>query len=277
MTLIDTHAHVHDEAFEGDRAEVLRRAWTANLAAIITVGTDIDESRSAVALAAAEPRIYATVGVHPHDADAMTPATLAELAALARQPKVVAIGEIGLDFYRMLSPKEAQEQALRSQLQLATEVSLPVVIHSRDAHAETYAALAHWVSEQPPSERPRGVMHCFSGDLDLAWRYVELGFLISLAGPVTYPKNVALQQVAAELPLEHLVVETDCPYLSPQSRRGRRNEPANIVETAKRIAELRHCPARTIAAATTRNARRLFQIGPETSASVAVSGRTGRS
>jgi TatD DNase family protein len=274
VTPFDTHAHIHDHAFDSDRSETLDRAWSAGLTNIVTVGTDIKESMKAVELARDEPLVFATAGIHPHDADSVSPDTLEELASLATQPKVVAIGEIGLDFYRMLSPREAQEQAFWSQLSLARVLGLPVVIHSRDAHEETYAILSEWAADRRASDGPTGVLHCFSGDLDLAERYVALGFLISIAGPVTYPKNLALQQVAAELPLEHLVAETDCPYLSPQTRRGKRNEPANVVETIGRVAELRGMPVQDVAAATTSNAQRLFRIEPKRDHVAVAQGRT---
>jgi TatD DNase family protein len=274
VTLIDTHAHVHDDAFDSDRQDVLRRAWSAGLVNIVTVGTDLQETKRAIELAQQDPRIFASAGIHPHDADSVTDNVMAELSVLAQQPRVVAIGEIGLDFFRMLSPREAQESAFRSHLALAGEARLPVIIHSRDAHAETYAVLAEWAAGRPPVDGPLGVLHCFSGDLALAERYVELGFMVSIAGPVTYPKNTDLQRVAAELPLEHLVVETDCPYLSPRSRRGKRNEPANVVETAKYIADLRGLPASTVADATTRNARRLFRIDAQPGRVAVAQGRT---
>lgn len=266
--LIDAHAHLHDALFDADRSAVLQQAWSAGVSAIITVGTDLAESHKAVALAQQQPCVYATVGVHPHDAKTVTPATLMELATLAHRPKVVAIGETGLDFYRMLSPREAQVEAFTSQLRLAAELGLPVVIHSRDAHEETFAILQAWAAEQNSIRLPLGVLHCYSGDLDLALRYVELGFFISIAGPVTYPKNAALQHVAAVLPLSSLVVETDCPYLPPQTRRGRRNEPAYLVETVQRIADLRGLPFQRVAEETAANARRLFRIEMRTAADV---------
>lgn len=261
--LIDSHAHVHDEQFDADRPLVLRRAWEAGLSAIITVGTDTVESRKAVHLAQQERGIYATVGVHPHDAKLVTTQMLEELMTLARLPKVVAIGETGLDFYRMLSPRQAQMEAFTSQLALAAEVGLPVVIHSREASKETYAVLSRWAATQSGRDQPLGVLHCYSGDLTLARRCAEIGFLISIAGPVTYPKNTVLRQVAAELPLSNLMVETDCPYLPPQSHRGRRNEPAYLVETVQQIATLRSTPYETVARATVANTMRLFRISDD--------------
>jgi TatD DNase family protein len=274
VTLIDTHAHAHDDAYNGDRDETLRRAWSAGLVNIVTIGTDIVESRKAVALAEQEERVFATTGIHPHDADSVTVDALDEIAGLAGRPKVVAIGEIGLDFHYMRSPRADQERAFRDQLALARQAGLPVVIHSRAAHEETYAALRDWVYGTGPGADPAGVLHCFSGDLDLAERYVEMGFLISIAGPVTYPKNRDLQRVAAELPLEHLVLETDCPYLPPQSHRGKRNEPALVAETARFVAGLRELPVGAVAAATTDNAGRLFRLEGRSSGVGLAQGRT---
>ena len=257
MPLFDTHAHLHDPWIGDDLPEVLERARAAGVERIVTIGTDIPTSRDAVALAEAHDNIWATVGLHPHDAKDWSDTTEAEFRRLAESDRVVAIGEIGLDFYRNLSPHEAQYAAFQAQLNLADELALPVVIHSRDAHEETYAVLSDWAStNSPPASRgemsrsdrggsangrpnPLGVIHCFSGDAELALRYHALGFLISFAGPVTYPKNDALREAAAALPLEAIVVETDCPYLAPQPRRGKRNEPANIQHIAEQIAEVR--------------------------------------
>ncbi len=259
--LIDSHAHLHDRAFDADRAAVLERARAAGLAAIVTVGTDRAESEAAAALARAEPDVFAVVGFHPHDAKDWTAAERARIAALAAEESVVAIGEIGLDFYRDLSPRADQERAFRDQLSLADELGLPVVIHSRDAHAETAAILTAWASGRArPDEAPLGVIHCFSGDAALARRYAGLGFAISFAGPVTYPRNDALRAAAVAVPRGSIVVETDCPYLSPQSRRGRRNEPAQVVETAAFVAALRGETPSAFAVETAAASRRVFRL-----------------
>ena len=264
MHLIDTHAHLHDAAFDEDRAAVLTRAEEAGVDCIVSIGTDIATSEAAIALAEHDPRVYATAGVHPHDARDWTPAARDQLAALAAGERVVAIGEIGLDFFRNLSPPADQRRAFLDQLALAAALDLPVAIHSRDAHAETYAILREWapsVAQNAAATAPLpGVIHCFSGDAELALRYVALGFLISFAGPVTYPKNHALQAAARAVPASHLVLETDAPYLSPQSRRGRRNEPALVAETARVIAGLREEPPEDLAAAAAAAARRLYRL-----------------
>ena len=267
--LIDTHAHLHDASFDEDREAVLTRAGEAGVDCIVTIGTDIATSEAAVALAEREAHVYATAGVHPHDARDWTPAARDRLAALAAGERVVAIGEIGLDFFRNLSPPADQRRAFLDQLALAAALDLPVAIHSRDAHAETYAILREWAPSaaqnaaaafDPQGGHPPGVIHCFSGDAELALRYVALGFLVSFAGPVTYPKNHALQAAARAVPASQLVLETDAPYLSPQSRRGRRNEPALVTETARVIAGLREEPPEDLAAAASEAARRLYRL-----------------
>ena len=259
--LIDSHAHLHDRAFGTDRGAVLARARAAGLSAIVTAGTDRPESEAAVALARAEPDVFAAVGFHPHDAKDWTAAERAHIAALAGEEAVVAIGEIGLDFYRNLSPRADQERAFRDQLSLADELALPVVIHSRDAHAETVAILTQWASGRARTgDGPLGVIHCFSGDAALAQRYVDLGFAISFAGPVTYPQSTVLRQAAVAAPRGWIMVETDSPYLSPQGRRGRRNEPALVVGTAAFIAGLRREPPSAFAAQTSATSRRVFGL-----------------
>jgi TatD DNase family protein len=253
--LFDTHAHLHFPEFAADLDAVLARARAAGVRRMLTIGTDVATSRAAVALAAREPDVWAAVGVHPHEAAALDDAAFVEIERLASADRVVAIGETGLDFFRNLSPREAQERAFRTQLALARRVDKPVLVHCRDAHAETLALLA---ADGTPARG--GIMHCFSGDLALARRCVELGLLISLAGPVTYPKPGALPDVATMLSSDHLVVETDCPYLPPQPYRGKRNEPAYIAITAARVAELRGEPLLDLAARMSENARALFRL-----------------
>ena len=258
--LVDTHAHLHDTAFDGDRAAVLARARAAGVAAFLTIGTDVPTSEAAVALAQAEPDVYAAVGIHPHDAATADDAALARIAELARAPKVVAIGELGLDYYRDLSPRDVQRTALVAQLRLARAVGKPVLLHCREAHADLLELCA---TEDVATGG--GILHCFSGDLAVAHRGLDLGLLISIAGPVTYPSARRLAEVVRALPLDRLVVETDCPYLPPQPWRGQRNEPAYLPVTAARVAELLGRPAATVADATTENAARLLglSLAPE--------------
>lgn len=253
--LFDTHAHLHFPEFADDLGAVLARARAAGVRRMLTIGTDVETSRAAVALAAREPDVWASVGVHPHDADEADAAALVEIARLAAEPRVVGIGETGLDFFRNLSPREAQERAFRAQLALARCVGKPVIVHCRDAHEETLAILA----EERVGETG-GVMHCFSGDTAIARRCLDLGLLISLAGPVTYPKARALPEVARFVPGDRLVVETDCPFLPPQPYRGKRNEPAYLAITAARVAELRGESLQTLAARTSENAAKLFGL-----------------
>ncbi len=255
MFLTDTHTHLDFPQFDGDRERVIERAATAGVRAIVDVGTDLASSLAAVALAEAYPQIYAAVGVHPHDAKTLTRETLEELRALAGHPKVVAIGEIGLDFYRDLSPREKQRQAFQQQLALASEVGKPVIIHDRQAHQEVMAILRRWVES---SHQPVGVLHCFSGDLAMAQEAIELGFYISIAGPVTFKNARRLRQLVRQLPLEKLLVETDCPYLTPHPHRGKRNEPAYVKLVAQEVARLKGMSLEEIARITSNNAQALF-------------------
>jgi len=253
--LFDTHAHLHFPEFGDDLDAVLARAREAGVRRMLTIGTDLPSSHAAVALAGREPDVWAAVGVHPHDAAGADEAALAELERLAADPRVIAIGETGLDFFRNLSPRDAQERAFRSQLELARRTRKPVIVHCRDAHEETLGILA-----AARVGEIGGVMHCFSGDVAIARRCLELGLLISLAGPVTYPNPRALPEVARIVPADRLVIETDCPFLPPQPFRGKRNEPAYMAITAARIAELRGEPLEGLAARLSDNARALFGI-----------------
>jgi len=253
--LFDTHAHLHFPEFADDLGAVLARARAAGVRRVLTIGTNVETSRAAVALAAREPDVWASVGVHPHDAGEADATALAEIEELAAEPRVVGIGETGLDFFRNLSPRDAQERVFRAQLALARRVGKPVIVHCRDAHEATLAILA-----EERVDEPGGVMHCFSGDVEIARRCLGLGLLISLAGPVTYPKARALPEVARFVPGDRLVVETDCPFLPPQPYRGKRNEPAYLAITAARVAELRGESLQTLAARTSENAAKLFGL-----------------
>ncbi|MDP2626064.1 MAG: TatD family hydrolase [Candidatus Rokubacteria bacterium] len=256
MPLVDTHAHLHFPEFAEDLDAVLARARAAGVRAMVTIGTDRDTNPAAVALAERHPEIYATVGIHPHDAGAATEADFDAMERLARESaKVVALGEMGLDFFRNLSPRDAQERAFRRQIALARALRKPIVVHCRDAHDETLEILA---GERV--DEIGGVMHCFSGDVEVATRCLDLGLLISLAGPVTYKNARALPEVARVVPEDRLVVETDCPYLPPHPHRGQRNEPAHVAITAARVAELRGTDPDALGEALTRNAARLFHL-----------------
>lgn len=266
MVFIDAHAHIHEPELRGDVDAILDRARAAGMTACVTVGTDRKSCRLAVDLARKHRDVYATISVHPHDAKDWDGATADDFRRYAKDPKVVAIGEIGLDFFRNLSPREAQYAAFEAQLELADEVDLPVTIHSRDAHEDSFAVLRAW-AERRVRPHPIGAIHCFSGDLELALRYVDLGFMISFAGPVTYPRTDALKEAARLLPLDSITVETDAPFLSPQSRRGKRNEPLYVTETIEVIAALRGMSAEELGAVTAANTQRLFRFGAGQAAS----------
>jgi TatD DNase family protein len=255
LDLFDTHAHLHFPEFDTDREAMLGRAREIGVRRILTIGTEPDSSRAAVELAEREADVWAAVGIHPHDAAAADEAALREIARLAAEPRVVAIGEIGLDYFRDLSPREDQQATFRALLGLARRVAKPVVVHCRDAHEDVLRIL----TEERVAD-VRGIMHCFSGDVGVARRCLDLGLLISLAGPVTYPNARALPEVARFIPEDRLVVETDCPFLPPQGHRGQRNEPAYLAITAARVAELRGEPIEAMAARLTANACALLGI-----------------
>jgi TatD DNase family protein len=255
--LIDTHTHLDFPQFDGDRERVIERAATAGVEAIVNAGAGLASSQAAVALAEAHPQIYAAVGVHPHDAKTVTGKTLEELRVLALHPKVVAIGEIGLDFYRDLSPRDQQRQAFQQQLALASELQKPVIIHDREAHKEIMTTLRQWAKGSP---EPAGVLHCFSGDLAMAQEAIELGFYISIAGPVTFRNARRLRELVRQLPLTKLLIETDCPYLTPHPHRGKRNEPAYVKLVAQEIARARETSVEEVARITSDNAQALFAL-----------------
>jgi TatD DNase family protein len=254
--LIDSHAHLYDPAYDADRDEVLSRAREAGINAVIAIGCDLETSRRAVESADRNEMIYATIGVHPHEARHIDSTTLAELETLAAHKKVVGYGEIGLDYYYLHSPKETQQKQFRLQIGLAKTLGLPIVIHSRDAKEDTLAIL-----KEEGARSVGGVMHCFTGDLDMARAAIELGFSISFSGVLTFANAGALRETARALPLDRLMIETDCPYLTPVPHRGRRNEPAYVRHTADTLAGLH--PSQTpeeVMKITTDNAARLFRI-----------------
>ncbi|BEH09565.1 MULTISPECIES: TatD family hydrolase [Geobacter] len=255
--LIDTHAHIDGHDFAADFDAMLSRAWEAGLSHIITVGADLESSRAAVALAGRYERIWCAVGIHPHDAGRVTDRCYDEIRTLAQgNPKVAAIGEIGLDFFRDRSPRNEQEQVFRRFIRLARELALPIVVHDRDAHERVMAIL-----REEKARDVGGVLHCFSGDLAMARECIDMGFLISIPGTVTYPSNEALREVVRGVKIEHLLVETDCPYLTPVPHRGKRNEPAYVRLAAEKVAELKGLSLEDVGRITSLNARRLFGIG----------------
>ena len=250
--LIDSHAHIQLDKFDADRGAVLERAQEAGVHAIMVIGFDLETSRGAIALAEKYDQIYATVGMHPHDAKDLEDETVCIFRDLAAHPKVVALGEMGLDYYRDLSPRPIQNAAFERQLDLAEELDLPIVIHNREAYHDILPIL------QARRGRVRGVMHCFSGDVEIMRQSLALGFHIGIGGPVTYRKSGALHKVVQKVPADALLVETDCPWLAPQFRRGKRNEPAYVRATAEKIAELRSISLEGIGEMTTQNFEELF-------------------
>jgi len=251
--LIDSHAHLEMKDFDCDREEVIKRARQAGVDFIVTVGTNLALSKKAIALAEKYENIYATVGVHPHDVAKTDKSFYEAFKELAHKPKVVAYGEIGLDFFRNISPQEKQLDLFGRQLELANELKLPVIIHDRDAHEQTLKMVR-------ASSIRCGVFHCFSGDYDMAKQCIDLGFYISVPGVVTFDKAKTIQNVARHVPLSSLLLETDAPYLAPIPHRGKRNEPSFIIQTAKKVAELKGLSLEEVADATTKNAKSLFHI-----------------
>lgn len=258
--MIDSHCHLDSPQFKKDRAQVLARARQAGVKLIIVPGVDLPSSRQAVALAQQHAEVVAAVGVHPHDAKTLDAAAVSELRDLARQPQVVAMGEIGLDYYRDLSPRDVQRRAFKVQLELAAELNLPVIIHDRDAHEDVSAMLRDWRSPLNVERSTVGVLHSFSGDAALAERVLELGFYLGVSGPLTYPNAEKTRAVVKAAPLERLLIETDAPYLAPQAQRGKRNEPAYVRYVAQAIAAIKTLTIEQVIEQTTRNASCVFRI-----------------
>lgn len=258
MDLIDSHAHLEFAQFDADREEMLARARAAGVTTLLAIGSGSGPSRldAAVPFAEAHDWIYATIGVHPHEAKLATEDHFARLDELARDPRVIAWGEIGLDYFYDHSPREVQHAVFRRQLEQARAARLSIVIHCRDAWTDCLAIL----EEAWRSSGLGGIMHCFTGSLEEARRSLAMGFMVSFAGNVTYPKSQNLRDVARELPLESLLIETDAPFLAPQGLRGKRNEPANVAEVARTLASVRNLAASEIASITAGNFRRFFKL-----------------
>jgi TatD DNase family protein len=256
MNLTDTHTHIQMRHFDRDRAAVISRARAAGVRRMICPGIDGPSSQSAIDLARQYPGlIHAAAGVHPHDTTGFSDETLAEIRRIAITHPVIAVGEIGLDFFRNLSPEEDQRRAFTAQVELARELNLPIIVHNREAHEAIMATLK-------PYGTVRGVWHCFMGDRRMAQEGLDLGMYLSFAGPVTYPANTDLADVAAWAPLDRILIETDAPYLTPHPNRRDRNEPAKVAAVAERIATLRGMAIEELAAATSLNAAALFGLPP---------------
>jgi TatD DNase family protein len=260
MELIDSHAHIDFPHFAEDREAMLDRALAAGITTLLAIGTGPGPEKLDAALPFAEQHdwIYTSVGIHPHEAKKVAPQHLELLRKLAKHPKVIAWGEIGLDYFYDHSPREVQKQIFRDQMELARAAKLPIIIHCRDAWEDCLEMIEqHW--------RPSGlggILHCFTSTLGDARRGIEMGFMISFAGNSTYPKTQNLRDVAKALPLENILIETDSPYLAPQRYRGKRNEPAFVTEVARTLASVRDCSPEEFSAATTGNFRRFFRLAP---------------
>lgn len=253
--LFDSHAHIDDSRFDSDRLETTERARENGVTGIINIGADMASSARSVALAQAHEGIYAAVGIHPHDAKAAVNADYDRMAEWVEQEKkVVAIGEIGLDYYYDLSPREVQQEVFIRHIDLARQLRKPIIIHDRDAHGDVMNIV------KKEAKGIIGVFHCYSGSLEMAKEVLKLGFYVSFAGPVTFAKSTKLKEIAAAVPLERLLVETDSPYLTPHPHRGRRNEPAHVRLVAEEVARLRGLSLEAVAEATTQNVKQLFHI-----------------
>lgn len=268
MFFIDSHCHIDGEQFDADRDEVVQRAKDVGVAAMLNVGTgdpNTDDFRRAVAVAEAYPNVFASVGVHPHDAKLYDDAAEEHLIELATNEKVIAWGEIGLDYYYDHSPRDVQREVFRRQIHVAKSLGLPVIIHSRDADDETVEILTEEFSGitenlELKAENCIGIMHCFGGTPEMAKALLDVGFLISFAGNVTFKKAENLRDAARVVPLERLLIETDCPFLTPVPFRGKRNEPSFVVHTAAFLADLYSLPVETVAQQTTSNFLDLFSL-----------------
>lgn len=254
--LFDTHAHLNDAKFDVDREAVIERAQEKyNVSRVINVGYNRETIPPCLELAETYDFIYAAVGWHPHDAKNMREEDLTWLGELAAHEKVVALGEMGLDYYWDNSPRDVQAEVFRRQIALAKEVNLPIIIHDRDAHEDVVHIL-----RETHAEEVGGVMHCFGGDWDIAKACLDLGFYIGLGGPVTFKKAEDVREIARKAPIDRLLIETDCPYLAPEPKRGKRNETGYVYYVAEKIAEIRGISSEQLAAQTTENACRLFNL-----------------
>jgi TatD DNase family protein len=253
--LIDSHAHLDMKQFDSDRDQVIDRALSADIKYIITVGIDIRSSRNALNLTTHYPSIFATAGIHPHNADNANKNDLEQITLLAQHDKIIAIGEIGLDFFRNRSARQNQIEVFTQQFAVAISLDLPVVIHDREAHAETVNILSSF-----KQNGLHGMIHCFSGDYKLAKTFINMGFYISIPGTVTFNNASQTQDVVKRVPLNRLLLETDAPFLAPTPYRGKRNEPSYIVHTAQKIAKLRGISFEEVSYQTSKNVCQLFNL-----------------
>ncbi|MBN1230347.1 MAG: TatD family hydrolase [Anaerolineales bacterium] len=262
--LIDTHCHLDFSDFDEDRKQVIDNALKEGVNKIINPGTDLEDSRKAVKLTKEFPGVFAAVGIHPNTQMNWNNSVISELGKMAEEKKVVAIGEIGLDYYRNRVPKQTQKQVLLKQMELAEELDLPVILHSRDSIGDMLAILKDWVYDLKTSGKSiasaPGVLHSFAGSYVDALAAIDLGLSLGITGPVTFSKAVELQDLVRKIPVKSLLVETDSPYLTPHPFRGKRNEPARVALVAKQIADLKGISFKEVARATTLNAEKLFRL-----------------
>ena len=254
MRAFDTHCHLNDEKFDGEVEAAVERMLHADVKRCVCVGTDIETSAQCMQIAHVYPGVYAAAGVHPHEAAAAPEDYLDQVERMLADEKTVALGEIGLDYYYDFSPRDVQKRVMDAQIDMAIDLDVPVIFHIRDAHGDMLDDFRR------RKKLPQGIIHCFSGSVETAREYVKMGFYISFAGPLTFKKAPHLWAAAMETPLERLLVETDSPYLAPEPMRGRRNEPANVVYTLKKLAELRELPVEEMARITWENACRLYRL-----------------
>jgi len=260
--LTDCHTHLYLEEFDHDFSQVLERAAHSGIGRMVNAAIDIATSRKVIEMAAAFPPLYAAVGIHPQSAGDLTAGYMDKLPRLAASPEVVAIGEIGLDYYRGNMHREAQLSLFKNQLELAGRLGLPVILHCREAEDDMQALLADWISHTPPCRgKWRGVRHCFNADLPTAGFYIDAGFMLSFGGYIGYPSSAGLRRTIEHIPIEAILLETDCPYLPPQEFRGKRNEPAYLTFTARVMADIKGMAYQDAARLTTASAGVLFNFG----------------
>lgn len=253
--IFDTHAHLQDERYDEDREQIIANLEAEGVCGAVMIGSSMESSRAALALAQTYPNLYAAVGVHPHHAQEFQTDDLASLLCLLAKPEVIAMGEIGLDFYYDHSPRDKQKEVFLAQLELAAELHMPTIYHVRDAHGEMLALLRERKGNLPPS-----VLHCCSASWESAQEYLDMGFYVSFAGSVTFKNAKNIVEVARRMPLDRLLIETDCPYLSPEPYRGKRNQPAYALHTARRVAQIREMDFEELCEKSNQNAKEFFGI-----------------
>jgi TatD DNase family protein len=253
--LIDSHAHLNDERFEEDRDILIKDLEKNGVELVLNIGFDLESSKESIDLAKKYNMIYAAIGTHPHDVKDMTEETLDAYMELSKYEKVLAIGEIGLDYHYDNSPRDLQKKWFREQIRLAKSLDLPYIVHDREAHADIYN-----IMKEELYSGVRGILHCYSGDVELAQEFIKMGFMISLAGPLTFKNSKAAKRVAYAIPLEHLLIETDAPYLAPEPNRGKRNEPAYVRYVAEEIARCKGIEYDEVVRQTNSNFKKLFGL-----------------